>query len=277
MAYVMNMQDDPTDPEDDSLSDMLDGAPSTSPHLPVDGQQKQRVVVLTGAGISAESGLRTFRGSDGLWEGHRVEEVATPAAWEADPARVLRFYNDRRKQARSAKPNAAHKALSALQRCFEVDIITQNVDDLHERAGSARVLHLHGEVMKARSTRNYDYLIELGSNDISLGDTCPAGSQLRPHVVWFGEEVPAMTAAAELVAQADILLCVGTSLQVYPAASLAFLAPDEARRIVVDPHIPESIVRTTFECIAKPASEGVVSIVRELVRDSGCHSNDHVY
>ena len=275
MAYVMNMQDDPTDPEDDSLSDMLDGAPSTSPHLPVDGQQKQRVVVLTGAGISAESGLRTFRGSDGLWEGHRVEEVATPAAWEADPARVLRFYNDRRKQARSAKPNAAHKALSALQRCFEVDIITQNVDDLHERAGSARVLHLHGEVMKARSTRNYDYLIELGSNDISLGDTCPAGSQLRPHVVWFGEEVPAMTAAAELVAQADILLCVGTSLQVYPAASLAFLARDEARRIVVDPHIPESIVRTTFECIVKPASEGVPSIVRELVRDSGCHSNDH--
>ena len=275
MAYVMNMQDDPTDPEDDSLSDMLDGAPSTSPHLPVDGQQKQRVVVLTGAGISAESGLRTFRGSDGLWEGHRVEEVATPAAWEADPARVLRFYNDRRKQARSAKPNAAHKALSALQRCFEVDIITQNVDDLHERAGSARVLHLHGEVMKARSTRNYDYLIELGSNDISLGDTCPAGSQMRPHVVWFGEEVPAMTAAAELVAQADILLCVGTSLQVYPAASLAFLAPDEARRIVVDPHIPESIVRTTFECIAKPASEGVPSIVRELVRESGCHSNDH--
>lgn len=235
----------------------------------------QRVVVLSGAGISVESGLKTFRGDDGLWEGHRVEEVATPAAWEADPDRVLRFYNERRKQARSAKPNAAHKALSSLQRCFEVDIITQNVDDLHERAGSARVLHLHGEVMKARSTRNYDYLIELGSNDISLGDTCPAGSQMRPHVVWFGEEVPAMTAAAELVAQADILLCVGTSLQVYPAASLAFLAPDEARRIVVDPHIPESIVRTTFECIAKPASEGVPSIVRELVRDSGCHSNDH--
>ena len=288
MAYVMNMQDDPPDPDDDDLSDMLDGAPSTSPHLPVDGQQKQRVVVLTGAGISAESGLRTFRGSDGLWDSgepnpngdggtrtFRVEEVATPAAWEADPDRVLRFYNERRKQARSAKPNAAHKALSALQRCFEVDIITQNVDDLHERAGSARVLHLHGEVMKARSTRNYDYLIELGSNDISLGDTCPAGSQMRPHVVWFGEEVPAMTAAAELVAQADILLCVGTSLQVYPAASLAFLAPDEARRIVVDPHIPESIVRTTFECIVKPASEGVPSIVRELVRDSGCHSNDH--
>ena len=235
----------------------------------------QRVVVFSGAGVSAESGLKTFRGDDGLWEGHRVEEVATPASWEADPARVLRFYNERRKQVRSAQPNAAHKALSALQRCFEVDIITQNVDDLHERAGSARVLHLHGEVMKARSTRNPDCLIALGSNDITLGDTCPAGSQLRPHVVWFGEEVPAMTAAAALVTQADILLCVGTSLQVYPAASLAFLAPDEARRIVVDPHIPESVVRTTFECIAKPACEGVPSIVRELVRDSGSHSDDH--
>ncbi len=280
--------DPPREDDDDDLSDLLDGAPSASMHLPVDGQQKQRIVVLTGAGISAESGLGTFRGSDRLWDSgepnpngdggtrtYRVEEVATPAAWEADPARVLRFYNDRRKQVRSAKPNAAHKALSALQKYFEVDIITQNVDDLHERAGSARVLHLHGEIMKARSTRNYDYLIELGSNDITLGDTCPAGSQLRPHVVWFGEEVPAMTAAAELVTQADILLCVGTSLQVYPAASLAFLAHDEVRRIVVDPHIPESIVRTTFECIAKPASEGVPSIVRELVRESGCHSNDH--
>ena len=129
--------------------------------------------------------------------------------------------------------------------------------------------------MKARSTQNPDCLIALGSNDINLGDTCPAGSQLRPHVVWFGEEVPAMTAAAALVTQADILLCVGTSLQVYPAASLAFLAPDEARQIVVDPHIPESIVRTTFECIAKNACEGVPSVVRELVRDSGSHSDDH--
>ena len=282
------MQDDPPEDEPDEFDGMLDDAPSTRPHMLQGSRGRQRVVVLTGAGVSAESGLRTFRGSDGFWDSgepnpngdggtrtYRVEEVATPAAWEADPARVLRFYNERRKQVRSAQPNAAHKALSALQRCFEVDIITQNVDDLHERAGSARVLHLHGEVMKARSTRNPDCLIALGSNDITLGDTCPAGSQLRPHVVWFGEEVPAMTAAATLVTQADILLCVGTSLQVYPAASLAFLAPDEARRIVVDPHIPESVVRTTFECIAKPACEGVPSIVRELVRDSGSHSDDH--
>jgi NAD-dependent deacetylase len=227
---------------------------------------QQRVVVISGAGVSAESGLKTFRGDDGLWEGHRVEEVATPAAWAADPARVLRFYNERRKQVRAAQPNAAHRALADLERGYQVDIVTQNVDDLHERAGSSRVLHLHGEIMLARSTVDPETLIPLGESDIALGDTCPAGGQLRPHVVWFGEEVPAMAAAAELVSQADILLCVGTSLQVYPAASLVFLAPDEARRIVVDPHIPEVVPRTIFECLARPASEGVPLIVEELLR-----------
>jgi NAD-dependent deacetylase len=227
---------------------------------------QQRVVVISGAGVSAESGLKTFRGDDGLWEGHRVEEVATPAAWAADPARVLRFYNERRKQVRAAQPNAAHRALADLERGYQVDIVTQNVDDLHERAGSSRVLHLHGELMLARSTINPEMLIPLGESDIALGDTCPAGGQLRPHVVWFGEEVPAMVAAANLVSQADILLCVGTSLQVYPAASLVFLAPDEARRIVVDPHIPEVLPRTSFECLAQPASEGVPLIVEELLR-----------
>jgi NAD-dependent deacetylase len=232
---------------------------SSSPSL-------QRVVVISGAGVSAESGLKTFRGDDGLWEGHRVEEVATPAAWAADPARVLRFYNERREQVRAAQPNAAHRALAELEQGYEVDIVTQNVDDLHERAGSSRVLHLHGEIMLARSTIDADCLIPLGDRDISLGDTCPLGGQLRPHVVWFGEEVPAMAAAAELVSQADILLCVGTSLQVYPAASLVFLAPDEARRIVVDPHIPEVVPRTIFECLARPASEGVPLIVEELLR-----------
>ncbi len=261
---------------------MVDHTANTALNMHGAEKGRQRVVILTGAGISAESGLRTFRGSDGFWDSgeegsdekgetrtYRVEEVATPAAWVADPDRVLRFYNERRNQVRSAQPNAAHKALSALERCFEVDIITQNVDDLHERAGSTRVLHLHGEVMVARSTVNPEFLIELGDKDIRIGDTCPDGGQLRPHVVWFGEEVPAMVAAADLVAQADILLCIGTSLQVYPAASLAFLAPDEARRIVVDPHIPESIVRTAFECIAKPAAEAVPGIVYELARDSG--------
>ena len=266
----------------DEFNSVLDNAPSTGPHMLEGSRGRQRVVVLTGAGVSAESGLRTFRGSDGFWDSgeprpdgnggtrtYRVEDVATPAAWVADPDRVLRFYNERRNQVRSAQPNAAHKALSALERCFEVDIITQNVDDLHERAGSTRVLHLHGEVMVARSTINPEFLITLGDKDIKIGDTCPAGGQLRPHVVWFGEDVPAMVAAADLVVQADILLCIGTSLQVYPAATLAFLAPDEARRIVIDPHIPESIVRTAFECIAKPATQAVPDIVHELARDSG--------
>ena len=232
---------------------------SSSPSL-------QRVVVISGAGVSAESGLKTFRGSDGLWEGHRVEEVATPGAWAADPARVLRFYNERRKQVRSAEPNAAHRALVELERAYHVDIVTQNVDDLHERAGSCRVLHLHGEIMLARSTVDPSKLVPLGDRDITLGDRCPGGGQLRPHVVWFGEDVPAMQPAAELVSQADILICVGTSLQVYPAASLVFLAPDEARRIVIDPQIPETISRTTFECLAKPASVGVPLIVDELLR-----------
>jgi len=243
---------------------------------------KQRVVVLSGAGISAESGLGTFRGPEGLWDTGepnthgdggtrtvRVEDVATPSAWQADPAQVLRFYNERRAQVRTAKPNTAHRALATLEQGFVVDVITQNIDDLHERAGSSRVLHLHGEIMIARSTADPEFLLQLGEQDIHVGDICPKGSQLRPHVVWFGEDVPAMSVAAELVMQADILLCVGTSLQVYPAASLVFLAPDEVRRIVVDPNIPESITRTAFECIAKAATEGVPKIVGELLRDTG--------
>jgi NAD-dependent deacetylase len=233
---------------------------SSSPSL-------QRVVVISGAGVSAESGLKTFRGDDGLWEGHRVEQVATPAAWAADPARVLRFYNERRKQVRLALPNAAHRALADLEQGYEVDIVTQNVDDLHERAGSSRVLHLHGEIMLARSTLDAGFLIPLGDRDISLGDTCPVGGQLRPHVVWFGEEVPALASAAHLVSQADVLLCVGTSLQVYPAASLISLASDNARRIVIDPVIPEAVPRTVFECIARPAGEGVPLLVEELLRE----------
>ena len=234
---------------------------SSSPSL-------QRVVVISGAGVSAESGLKTFRGNDGLWEGQRVEEVATPSAWENDPGRVLRFYNERRKQVRHASPNAAHLALAELEQGYEVDIVTQNVDDLHERAGSSRVLHLHGEIMLARSTLDQGCLIPLGNRDIELGETCPRGGQLRPHIVWFGEEVPALAAAAEIVAAADILLCIGTSLQVYPAATLVFLAPEEARRIVIDPIIPQAVLRTVFECLARPAGEGVPLIVEELLRQS---------
>ena len=191
----------------------------------------KRVVVLTGAGISAESGLQTFRGPDGLWEGHRVEDVATPEAWAANPGLVLEFYNQRRRGVRQAQPNAAHLALVDLEGAYDVRIVTQNVDDLHERAGSSNVLHLHGEVRKARSTRDSSLIRDLDDSDIHLGDLCERGSQLRPHIVWFGEMVPAMDEAVELVAEADVLLVVGTSLQVYPAAGLVFEAPRRARRI----------------------------------------------
>jgi NAD-dependent deacetylase len=226
------------------------------------------IVVLSGAGISAESGLKTFRGDGGLWEGHRVEDVATPEAWARDPTLVLEFYNQRRRQVRAAQPNAAHKALVELERAYDVHIVTQNVDDLHERAGSSQVLHLHGEILLARSTRDPHYTQHLGDADIRLGDTCPLGSQLRPHVVWFGEDVPALTDAARIVSQADVFLCVGTSLQVYPANSLIFAAPRRARRIVINPEVPDLVPQDVCECIAKPASEGVPELVTSLLCDA---------
>jgi NAD-dependent deacetylase len=228
-----------------------------------------RVVVLTGAGISAESGLKTFRGNDGLWEGHRIEDVACPEAWARDPARVLRFYNERRQAVRAAEPNAAHVALVDLERAYDVRIVTQNVDDLHERAGSTNVLHLHGEILKARSTRDPRLVRHLGDRDIDLGDHCELGSQLRPHIVWFGEMVPAMDEAVELVAEADVLLVVGTSLQVYPAAGLVFEAPSKARRIVVNPEVPERVTGAAFEAVAKPATVGVPEVVAGLLREAG--------
>ena len=225
----------------------------------------KRVVVLTGAGISAESGLQTFRGPDGLWEGHRVEDVATPEAWAANPGLVLEFYNQRRRGVRQAQPNAAHLALVDLEGAYDVRIVTQNVDDLHERAGSSNVLHLHGEVRKARSTRDSSLIRDLDDSDIHLGDLCERGSQLRPHIVWFGEMVPAMDEAVELVAEADVLLVVGTSLQVYPAAGLVFEAPRRARRIVVNPEVPEPVAERGFEVVAKPATVGVPEVVGQLL------------
>ena len=228
-------------------------------------QALSRVVVLTGAGISAESGLQTFRGANGLWEGHRVEDVATPEAWAANPGLVLEFYNQRRQAVRQAKPNAAHRALVELERAYEVRIVTQNVDDLHERAGSTQVLHLHGEIMLARSTRDPRLVRHLGERDIERGDLCEQGSQPRPHIVWFGEMVPAMDEAVELVAGADVLLVVGTSLQVYPAAGLVFEAPGKARRIVVNPELPERIAGPGFEVVAKPATVGVPEVVAGLL------------
>ena len=223
-----------------------------------------RVVVLSGAGMSAESGLKTFRASDGLWEEHRVEDVATPEAWERDPETVLRFYNERRQQLRAAEPNAGHRALADLEKEHEVQIMTQNIDDLHERAGSGQVLHLHGELMFARSQADPESLYPLGESDIATGDLCDNGFQLRPHVVWFGEEVPAMEEAARLVQRAQVLLVVGTSLRVYPAAGLIDLAPSTCRKIWINPDAPVGGGLSGFECIASTSAQALPKLLNEL-------------
>ena len=223
---------------------------------------KKHIVVLSGAGMSADSGLRTFRDHDGLWEDHRVEDVATPEAWRRDRALVLRFYNERRKALLAAEPNEGHRIISRWEKEYLVTVITQNVDDLHERAGSTRVIHLHGELMRARSTADPDLVYPLTGWELKEGDRCEKGSQLRPHIVWFGEEVPLMPLAAEVAATADVLVVVGTSLQVYPAAGLAFLAPSTARRILIDPAPPPV---DGFEIFAKGASEGLRVVARHTV------------
>lgn len=222
------------------------------------------VVVLTGAGISAESGLKTFRGADGLWENHRVEDVATPEAWERDRELVLRFYNERRAQLYEVEPNDGHRALAELERTHRVSIVTQNIDNLHERAGSTSVLHLHGELDFARSTVDERLLYPLEGGAIGIGDRCERGSQLRPHVVWFGEAVPELERAAGLVATADVLIVVGTSLRVYPAANLAYMAPEGAKKFVVDLEIPDADGLADFDCREKPASVGLREVVAEL-------------
>lgn len=197
-----------------------------------------RLVVLSGAGMSAESGIATFRGAGGLWEGHRVEEVASPEGFAAQPELVLEFYNQRRRQIVEARPNEGHFALARLEELFDVHVITQNIDDLHERAGSTQVLHLHGEIRKARSTRDPRVVVDLPSSELSLGDLGPDGAQLRPHIVWFGESVPMIDPAMDLVQTADVVIVVGTSLQVYPAAGLVGYAPPSAPVHVVDPNTP---------------------------------------
>jgi NAD-dependent deacetylase len=222
-----------------------------------------RIVVLTGAGISAESGIRTFRDSDGLWEQYRIEDVATPAAWMKNRQLVLEFYNQRRKQVLEARPNAAHEALFRLEACFDVRIITQNIDDLHERAGSSNVLHLHGEILKSRSTADPSLTYPIQGWELKEGDRCEKGSQLRPHIVWFGEEVPMLERAAAVTATADILLVIGTSLSVYPAAGLIHHAPPHARLLLVDPNAPD--VGTDFEIIRKKAGTGVPELVDSLM------------
>ena len=226
---------------------------------------RKKLVVLSGAGMSAESGIPTFRASDGLWANHRIEEVATPEAWKKNPALVLNFYNQRRKQVRDALPNQGHLLLAEMELFFDVQIITQNIDDLHERAGSTRVLHLHGEINKARSTSDPLLLVDLDHWEMALGDTCPLGSQLRPHIVWFGEEVPAMNTAARIVQSADLFLVIGTSLQVYPAAGLVSVASPFIPKYVIDPGLPEMKGVGSVHEIRKGASEGMMELKNLLL------------
>ena len=225
----------------------------------------KNVVVLSGAGISAESGLKTFRDSDGLWEGQNVMEVASPEGWSKNKKRVLDFYNDRRRQLMTAEPNIAHKSLVDLEDQFNVHIITQNVDDLHERAGSKKVLHLHGELLKARSTVD-ENLVSDWRKDICEGDLCAKGSQLRPHIVWFGELVPLLEPAIELTAKADFIIIVGTSMQVYPAASLINYAKPEAQIYFIDPK-PNIASQNNLKVISEKASAGVPIVVEELLNN----------
>ena len=224
---------------------------------------KKKLVVLTGAGISAESGLKTFRDSDGLWEGYNIEDVATPRAWKKDPALVLEFYNMRRQNVASASPNAAHQALAELENDFEVFIVTQNIDDLHERAGSTQVLHLHGEIFKMRSERSYAPLYEIRS-DIRLGDLAEDGFQLRPHIVWFEEPVYAMEEAVQIAEQADLFAVVGTSLLVYPAAGLINFVRWNIPKFIVDKRIPYTSNISGLVEIEKPATQGVLDLALRL-------------
>lgn len=228
--------------------------------------KRSKIVVLSGAGISAESGIATFRGAGGLWEGHPVEEVATPEGWARNPELVLEFYNQRRKDVIEAKPNLAHIILAELENSFDVQIITQNVDDLHERAGSTQVMHLHGEIRKARSTKNPQHIETINGAELNLGDTCPNGFQLRPNIVWFGEDVPLIQSAAEVCAEADVLIIIGTSLNVYPAAGLRHAVPLGTTTYVVDPNVEEPEGLEQVRTIAKVATEGmkeIAAILRE--------------
>lgn len=227
----------------------------------------KKIVVLTGAGVSAESGLKTFRDHDGLWHNYRVEDVATPEAWERDMDLVLDFYNQRRKNLLEAIPNAAHIALARLEDKYIVNVITQNVDDLHERGGSSNVLHLHGELKKVRSSVDPSLVYELKGWELKKGDLCEKGSQLRPHIVWFGEPVPLFEEAAELCAEADIQIVIGTSLQVYPAAGLIHYAFAGAPKYYIDPKAIAVPFIPKLEIIRKTAGEGVPELVSRLLKE----------
>lgn len=227
----------------------------------------KKLVILTGAGISQESGIKTFRDSNGLWENHKVEDVASPEGWRKNPELVLEFYNQRRRQLAEVEPNEAHKLLVKLEEKYDVYIITQNVDDLHERAGSKKVLHLHGQLNLARSTGNSKLIKDIGYNDIKLGDKCEEGHQLRPHIVWFGEAVPNMFTAEDLACNADIFVIIGTSMVVYPAAGLVMWTGQDTPIYVIDPNEVSLRGRkdtTTF--IKKKATEGVKELYDILMK-----------
>lgn len=226
---------------------------------------RKKIVVLTGAGVSAESGLRTFRDSDGLWEEHRIEDVASPEGWKRNPELVLDFYNQRRRDVLKAKPNKGHSAIAQLEEKFEVVVVTQNIDNLHERAGSSNVIHLHGEILKSRSTLDAK-LIYKCEGDILIGDKCEKGSQLRPFIVWFNEAVPMIEVAAREVSSADLFIIAGTSLQVYPAAGLINYVHPTIPKFLVDPNVPDVSYVRNITCIAKKGSEGLPQLVEALLK-----------
>ena len=224
---------------------------------------RKEIVVLTGAGISAESGISTFRDSNGLWENHSIEEVATPEAWIKNKELVLRFYNLRRQQLKTVEPNAAHFALAQLEKDHDVFVITQNVDDLHERAGSSNIVHLHGELLKVRSEQ-YPKDIIHWTEDVQLGDLCANGYQLRPHIVWFGESVPMLDTAIDIIQDADVVMIIGTSMQVYPAAQLYQYAPQEAKIYYIDA-FPADVDTKKIQVIPQKATVGVVALVNQFM------------
>lgn len=226
---------------------------------------KPKIVVLTGAGISAESGLSTFRDSDGLWEGYNVNDVCTPEAWDRDPELVQNFYNMIRKSVLKATPNDAHKALVELEKKYRVVIVTQNIDDLHERAGSSNVIHLHGLITQSRSSIDPSLIYDIEGWELKMGEKCERGSQLRPHVVWFGEPVPMIERAATECADAHIFIIIGTSLVVYPAAGLIHYVPAGARKILIDPRVPSVSGVTGLEVYAEKAGDGVPKVVEKLL------------
>ncbi len=226
----------------------------------------KNLVILTGAGISAESGIKTFRDSNGLWENYDVMEVASINGWYKNPALVLDFYNQRRLQAEAVEPNTAHLYLTRLQSKYNVQIITQNVDDLHERAGSKNVLHLHGKLSEAKSEVNNSYIVDITGKEIKQGDTCPKGYQLRPNIVWFGEDVPMLDKAVGICETADILIIIGTSLQVYPAAGLIHHIPKNCPVFIIDPKVDEITIPLHYTCIKETAVKGV-SILEHYLKN----------